>query len=114
MAWLYLLIAGALEVICTTLYRIIGIVACGGAATRHAMMRRVEPSEVRYARTLDGVHIATPRWWVHLRKSNTEPIVRVILDGSCPRPGLPRDRRIDMGAASIIPQLLLNAPLRSP
>ncbi len=26
----------------------------------------------------DGLHINTPDWWVHLRKSNTEPIVRVI------------------------------------
>ena len=30
--------------------------------------------------TIDGVHISTPRWWVHLRKSNTEPIVRVIAE----------------------------------
>lgn len=28
----------------------------------------------------DGVHIATPRWWVHLRRSNTEPVVRVIAE----------------------------------
>eukprot|EP01094_Clydonella_sp_ATCC50884_P018255 TRINITY_DN3357_c0_g1_i1.p2 TRINITY_DN3357_c0_g1~~TRINITY_DN3357_c0_g1_i1.p2 ORF type:complete len:145 (+),score=59.20 TRINITY_DN3357_c0_g1_i1:518-952(+) len=27
---------------------------------------------------LDGVRIDTKEWWVHLRKSNTEPIVRVI------------------------------------
>jgi len=26
----------------------------------------------------DGLHIDTPEWWVHLRKSNTEPIIRVI------------------------------------
>jgi phosphomannomutase len=26
----------------------------------------------------DGLHISTPDWWVHLRKSNTEPIIRVI------------------------------------
>jgi len=32
--------------------------------------------------TIDGVHIATPRWWVHLRRSNTEPIVRVIAEAS--------------------------------
>jgi phosphomannomutase len=24
----------------------------------------------------DGLHIDTPDWWVHLRKSNTEPILR--------------------------------------
>jgi phosphomannomutase len=32
--------------------------------------------------TMDGVHISTPRWWVHLRKSNTEPIVRVIAEAA--------------------------------
>lgn len=30
---------------------------------------------------IDGLHIDTPDWWVHLRKSNTEPIVRVIAEG---------------------------------
>jgi len=29
---------------------------------------------------IDGVHIQTPDWWVHIRKSNTEPIVRVIAE----------------------------------
>lgn len=29
----------------------------------------------------DGLHIDTPDWWVHLRKSNTEPILRVIGEG---------------------------------
>jgi len=29
----------------------------------------------------DGLHIDTPEWWVHLRKSNTEPIIRVIGEG---------------------------------
>jgi len=28
--------------------------------------------------TQDGLHLSTPNWWVHLRKSNTEPIIRVI------------------------------------
>lgn len=28
--------------------------------------------------TIDGVHIQTNDFWVHLRKSNTEPVVRVI------------------------------------
>jgi len=28
--------------------------------------------------TTDGVRIETDAWWVHIRKSNTEPIVRVI------------------------------------
>ncbi|KAH7820827.1 putative Phosphomannomutase [Monocercomonoides exilis] len=28
--------------------------------------------------TIDGLFIETPSWWVHLRKSNTEKIVRVI------------------------------------
>lgn len=28
--------------------------------------------------TEDGVRIDTPDWWVHLRTSNTEPIIRVI------------------------------------
>ena len=28
--------------------------------------------------TEDGLHISTEDWWVHLRKSNTEPIIRVI------------------------------------
>eukprot|EP01128_Nolandella_sp_AFSM9_P009762 TRINITY_DN640_c0_g1_i1.p1 TRINITY_DN640_c0_g1~~TRINITY_DN640_c0_g1_i1.p1 ORF type:complete len:521 (-),score=145.29 TRINITY_DN640_c0_g1_i1:97-1515(-) len=32
--------------------------------------------------TLDGVHISTEKWWVHLRKSNTEPIVRVFSEAS--------------------------------
>jgi len=27
---------------------------------------------------LDGVRIETDAWWVHVRKSNTEPVVRVI------------------------------------
>jgi phosphomannomutase len=26
----------------------------------------------------DGLKIDTPDWWIHLRKSNTEPIIRVI------------------------------------
>jgi len=30
----------------------------------------------------DGVRIDTSEWWVHLRKSNTEPIVRVIGEAS--------------------------------
>jgi len=29
----------------------------------------------------DGLHINTEEWWVHLRKSNTEPIIRVIGEG---------------------------------
>eukprot|EP00033_Pygsuia_biforma_P001264 GCRY01001430.1.p2 GENE.GCRY01001430.1~~GCRY01001430.1.p2 ORF type:complete len:456 (-),score=111.85 GCRY01001430.1:47-1414(-) len=29
----------------------------------------------------DGLRIDTPDWWVHIRKSNTEPIVRVIGEG---------------------------------
>eukprot|EP01113_Clastostelium_recurvatum_P012398 TRINITY_DN1643_c0_g1_i1.p1 TRINITY_DN1643_c0_g1~~TRINITY_DN1643_c0_g1_i1.p1 ORF type:complete len:461 (+),score=70.14 TRINITY_DN1643_c0_g1_i1:56-1438(+) len=29
----------------------------------------------------DGLRIDTPDWWVHLRKSNTEPIIRVIGEG---------------------------------
>eukprot|EP01112_Ceratiomyxa_fruticulosa_P010442 TRINITY_DN2768_c0_g2_i1.p1 TRINITY_DN2768_c0_g2~~TRINITY_DN2768_c0_g2_i1.p1 ORF type:complete len:460 (-),score=97.33 TRINITY_DN2768_c0_g2_i1:287-1666(-) len=29
----------------------------------------------------DGLRIDTPEWWVHLRKSNTEPIIRVIGEG---------------------------------
>jgi phosphomannomutase len=28
--------------------------------------------------TSDGLRIDTKEWWVHLRKSNTEPVVRVI------------------------------------
>jgi len=28
--------------------------------------------------TLDGVRIDSKEWWVHIRKSNTEPIIRVI------------------------------------
>lgn len=30
--------------------------------------------------TIDGVHIQTEDFWVHLRKSNTEPVVRVIAE----------------------------------
>lgn len=30
--------------------------------------------------TIDGLHIQTNDWWVHIRKSNTEPIVRVIAE----------------------------------
>jgi len=30
--------------------------------------------------TMDGVRIDAPAWWVHIRKSNTEPIVRVIAE----------------------------------
>jgi len=30
----------------------------------------------------DGVRIDTSDWWVHLRKSNTEPVVRVIGEAS--------------------------------
>eukprot|EP01126_Amoeba_proteus_P026209 TRINITY_DN2598_c0_g1_i12.p1 TRINITY_DN2598_c0_g1~~TRINITY_DN2598_c0_g1_i12.p1 ORF type:complete len:457 (+),score=98.06 TRINITY_DN2598_c0_g1_i12:107-1477(+) len=32
--------------------------------------------------TVDGVHIETDEFWVHLRKSNTEPIVRVIAEAA--------------------------------
>jgi len=30
--------------------------------------------------TIDGVHIQTKEFWVHLRKSNTEPVIRVIAE----------------------------------
>jgi len=30
---------------------------------------------------VDGLRIDTDEWWVHLRKSNTEPIIRVIGEG---------------------------------
>ena len=31
--------------------------------------------------TVDGLRVDHPDWWVHIRKSNTEPIVRVIGEG---------------------------------
>lgn len=35
--------------------------------------------------TLDGVKINLPEGWVHVRKSNTEPIVRIYAEASCER-----------------------------
>jgi len=32
--------------------------------------------------TIDGLYISADEWWVHLRRSNTEPIVRVIGEAS--------------------------------
>ena len=29
----------------------------------------------------DGLRITTPDWWLHIRPSNTEPIVRIIGEG---------------------------------
>jgi len=36
----------------------------------------------------DGLHISTAEWWVHLRKSNTEPIIRVIGESRTPEESL--------------------------
>jgi phosphomannomutase len=44
--------------------------------------------EKRYASeeisTIDGVKIDFPENWVHLRKSNTEPIIRVYTEAKSP------------------------------
>jgi phosphomannomutase len=34
--------------------------------------------------TDDGIRIDYPEYWVHLRKSNTEPIIRIIAEASTP------------------------------
>jgi phosphomannomutase len=34
--------------------------------------------------TDDGIRIDYPAYWVHLRKSNTEPIIRIIAEASTP------------------------------
>jgi phosphomannomutase len=34
--------------------------------------------------TIDGVKIILGNEWVHLRKSNTEPIIRIYAESSCP------------------------------
>jgi phosphomannomutase len=31
--------------------------------------------------TIDGVKIDLPNGWIHLRKSNTEPIIRIYTEG---------------------------------
>jgi len=38
----------------------------------------------------DGLRIDTDEWWVHLRKSNTEPIIRVIGEGGAYQKSLER------------------------
>lgn len=43
-----------------------------------ALLRAVKEQYARYEVTdIDGVKIDFPDGWVHLRKSNTEPIIRV-------------------------------------
>lgn len=32
--------------------------------------------------TLDGIKIIDPEFWIHIRKSGTEPIVRIIAESS--------------------------------
>jgi phosphomannomutase len=51
--------------------------------------------------TEDGLRIDTPEWWVHMRKSNTEPIIRVIGEG------------VDVAAAKLTCQQFLDEIVNS-
>jgi len=44
-----------------------------------ARLTKALPGEVD---ARDGLRIATPDWWLHIRPSNTEPIVRIIGEGT--------------------------------
>ncbi len=58
-----------------------GKIPVGGAAPE-AVLRRIAEQEAGAARitTEDGVKLDYADYWVHLRKSNTEPIVRIIAE----------------------------------
>lgn len=51
--------------------------AWDGEAVAAALGRALGPAQQD---TRDGVHLSTPSWWVHVRPSNTEPVVRVIVE----------------------------------
>jgi phosphomannomutase len=34
---------------------------------------------------LDGIRLDYPSWWFNLRKSNTEPLLRLVVEASSPR-----------------------------
>ena len=51
-------------------------------AILHRMATKFRDLEVN---TLDGVKIDWPEKWVHLRKSNTEPIIRIYAEASSPK-----------------------------
>jgi phosphomannomutase len=57
-----------------------------GTASPDAILRRIAAEQQNSARvtTGDGVKLDYPDFWVHLRKSNTEPIVRIIAEGTTP------------------------------
>ena len=64
--------------------RSLDLASAGGAAAVPEALRRVSES---YARTQgariddrDGVRVDVSEGWVHLRASNTEPIIRVIAE----------------------------------
>lgn len=54
-----------------------------GSASPDDILRRIAAEQRNTARvtTEDGVKLDYPDFWVHLRKSNTEPIVRIIAEG---------------------------------
>jgi phosphomannomutase len=62
----------------------------------------LEAMETKYAHeqisTIDGVKIDFPTEWVHLRKSNTEPIIRIYTEA-------PSQKKADVLADNIIEEI---------
>ncbi len=52
--------------------------------------------------TVDGVKVDMPEGWVHLRKSNTEPIIRLYAEANSPEEA----ERIALEAKKSIDKLL--------
>ena len=53
-----------------------------GAANPDVIMRQIETNHASETLNLDdGIKIDYPAGWVHIRKSNTEPIIRIIAEG---------------------------------
>jgi phosphomannomutase len=55
-----------------------------GNAKSDSILRQIAKEQQGAARltTDDGVKLDYPDFWVHLRKSNTEPIIRIIAEGA--------------------------------
>jgi phosphomannomutase len=69
------------------------------AHVRAALERRFGPGQVD---TTDGLKVTWDRSWVHIRKSGTEPIVRVIAEA-------PTRDQVESGVAAIIDALPADA-----
>lgn len=52
----------------------------GSAAQIHEALSRLAGGAEGEVNTDDGIRISGEKWWVHLRPSNTEPVVRVIAE----------------------------------